>query len=132
MFAIAALPKIQDPSGFAAAIDNYHLLPIELIRIAAVGLPVLEVCIALALLTPRLMRGASLLAAVLLGVFSLAMMQAMARDIDLDCGCFGASAELNVDGWSVARNVGLSALAFWSLISARMSQASAPATLTHL
>lgn len=131
VFAVAALPKLQDPSGFAAAIDNYHLLSNQLTRIAALGLPTLEIVIAVALLLPQFTRGASLLATLLLVVFSIAMVQAMARDIDLNCGCFGTSAEINVDVWSVARNVALCVLAGWSLFTARVSHAGS-ATLTKL
>jgi len=130
VFSIAAIPKLQDPTGFVAAIDNYHLLPGLATRIAAVGLPVTELWIAVAVLLPRLTRGASALAAALLLLFSIAMVQAIARDIDLDCGCFGTSSELGVNWWSVARNVGLCALAVWSIATARVSQTTRTATLT--
>lgn len=130
VFTVAALPKLGDAAGFAAAIDNYHLLAGWLTRIAAVGLPVLEICIAIALLVPRLARGASVLALGLLLTFSIAMVQALARDIDLDCGCFGTSTEIGVNQWSVARNLGLCALAVWSLWTARVPQTSPTVTLT--
>lgn len=131
VFVYAGWPKIVDPSGFAAAIDNYHLLPEWLTRITAIGLPLLEITIAVALMWPRVSRGASLLAITLLCAFSGAMIQAMARDIDLDCGCFGTSTELGVNGWSVARNLGLCSLACWSLWTTRVPQTSAPVTLTE-
>ncbi len=131
VFAFAGWPKLLDPSGFAAAIDNYHLLSESLVRVTAAGLPLLELTVAAALLWPRLARGASALAITLLIAFSGAMIQAMVRDIDLDCGCFGTSTELDVNGWSVVRNLGLCSLACWSLWTTRVPQTSAPVTLTE-
>jgi putative oxidoreductase len=131
VFLFAGWPKVLDPSGFAAAIDNYHLLPEVLVRVTATALPLLEIAVAIGLLWPALARGASMLAIALLCAFSVAMIQAMARDIDLDCGCFGTSTELGVNGWSVDRNLGLCSLACWSLWTLRVPQTSAPVTLTE-
>lgn len=131
VFGIAAVPKLLDPAGFAGAIDNYHLLPTLVTRIAAVGLPMLELCTAIAVLISRLTRGASAVAAFLLMAFSAAMVQAIVRDIDLDCGCFGTSTELGVNWWTVARNLGLVGLAIWSIVATRVSQATSAATLTR-
>lgn len=131
VFVAAGAPKFMDPHGFAASIENYHLLPLAMVRIAAVGLPVLELCIAAAMLVPRLARGACTLAILLLMLFSAAMLQAMAREIDLDCGCFGKGGDQNVSLWSVGRNLLLCALAGWSLWIAYVSQRAAPSTLTQ-
>lgn len=130
VFGMAAVPKILDPAAFVAAIDNYHLLPGLLSRIVAVGLPVAELCIAACLLVPKLARGASALAACLLFSFAAAMAQAIVREIDLDCGCFGTSAEVGVNWWSVGRNVALSALAAWSIVTSPVPPTTPPATLT--
>ncbi len=40
-------------------------------------------------------------------VFAVAMAQAIVRDIDIDCGCFGKAATARVGWSSVLRNVGL-------------------------
>lgn len=131
VFIAAGLPKLTDPEAFAAAVDNYHLLPTWATGVAATALPILELCIAFSLLVPRLVRGACALGIGLLLTFSLAMAQAMAREIDLDCGCFGKGSDQGVSLLSIARNVGLCALAAWSLWVARVSQTSAPGTLTE-
>jgi hypothetical protein len=101
-----------------------------MVRIVAVALPVLELCIAAAMLVPRLSRGACTLGIGLLLLFSAAMLQAMARQIDLDCGCFGNGADQDVSFWSVGRNLLLCALAGWSLWIAYVSQTAGPSTLT--
>jgi putative oxidoreductase len=105
VFAFAAVPKLADPAAFAADIDNYRLVPDALIGPLAIGLPILELLVAAALLTGIHAGGASILALGLLGVFVVGMSQAIARGIDLDCGCFGHEVEARVSGWSIARNV---------------------------
>lgn len=111
VFVWAAIPKLLDPAQFAESIANYHLLPASMIGPLAAGLPVLEVVVALALLTGVHARGAALVAVALLVVFAGGMAQAILRGIDLDCGCFGAATRAQVTWWSVARNAGLSAAA---------------------
>lgn len=117
VFAYAAVPKLIDPATFAADIENYRLLPENLLGHVALFVPALELVVAAALLWPRYQRGASLIATGLLLVFSAAMAQARMRGIDLSCGCFGAAFESKVSWWTVARSGGLAVLAalplFW-------------------
>jgi uncharacterized membrane protein YphA (DoxX/SURF4 family) len=105
VFLAAALPKIGDPRSFATDIDNYRLLPDGLIGPFAVGVPLLEAVIGLALLTGVHARGAAVLASGMLVVFAIAMVQAIGRGIDLDCGCFGHVVETRVSWLTVGRNV---------------------------
>lgn len=110
VFAFAAIPKLGDAAAFARDIDNYHLLPVEWAATAAVMMPPLELVVALALLLGVHARGASLISAGMMLVFAAAMAQAMARGIDLDCGCFGSALAMHVSGWSILRNVVLASL----------------------
>lgn len=105
VFLAAALPKIADPRTFAADIDNYRFLPDVLIGPMAVGLPLLEALIGVALITGIHARGAAVLASGLLIAFAIGMVQAIGRGIDLDCGCFGHVVETRVSWLTVGRNV---------------------------
>jgi uncharacterized membrane protein YphA (DoxX/SURF4 family) len=107
VFAFAAVPKAIDPAGFAADIAAYHVVPGSLVGLLAVALPLLELTVAAALLFGIEARGASVVAAGMLVAFTIGMVQAMARGIDLECGCFGAATETAVSTTTVARNVGL-------------------------
>ena len=117
VFAYAAVPKLIDPATFAADIENYRILPANLVGFVALFVPALELVVAAALLWPRYQRGASLMATGLLLVFSAAMAQARMRGIDLSCGCFGAAFESKVSWWTVTRSAGLAVIAalpfFW-------------------
>lgn len=115
VLAVAAWPKLADPASFAASIANYRVLPEAWVPPVAVWLPSLELCVAGALLWPRYARGAALLALGMLAVFTVAMGQAMARGIDLSCGCFGGAAQSPVGWGNIARNLGLMVLALAAL-----------------
>lgn len=109
VFLFAALPKLADPAAFARDVDNYRMLPDVLVGPVAAALPVLELVVVAALLTGVHASGAALVAAGMLGAFAIGMGQALARGIDLDCGCFGAAAEAQVSGATIARNLVLMA-----------------------
>jgi uncharacterized membrane protein YphA (DoxX/SURF4 family) len=110
ILAFAAIPKLGDAATFARDIDNYHVLPVEWAATAAVMMPPLELVVALALLLGLHARGAALISAGMMLVFATAMAQAIARGIDLDCGCFGSALAMHVSGWSILRNVALASL----------------------
>jgi uncharacterized membrane protein YphA (DoxX/SURF4 family) len=110
VFLYAAVPKLADPAAFAEAIDNYHVLPASLVGPFAAILPLLEIVTACALVAGVGARGAAIVAGAMLLAFVVAMAQAMARGIDLECGCFGAETRAEV-GWpAIGRNVLLIAL----------------------
>lgn len=111
LFALAAVPKLLDPTSFARDVENYHLLPPELVALVAVLLPPVELVLALALVTGVHARGAAILTGGLLLAFAGGMAQAIARGIDLDCGCFGSALAMEVSGWTIARNLVLFGLA---------------------
>ena len=126
VFLFASVPKLLDPGGFAADLQNYRVLPDALVGHAALYVPAFELAVALALLFPRYQRGAALLATLLLVVFAGAMAQARVRGIDLSCGCFGAAFESKVSWWTVTRS-GLLALVAaiplrWPPLSAAAAQ----------
>ena len=110
VLAFAAIPKLGDAATFARDIDNYHMLPVAWAAPLAVMMPPLEILVALALLVGIHARGAALISAGMMLVFAIAMAQAIARGIDLDCGCFGSALAMHVSGWSILRNVVLASL----------------------
>jgi uncharacterized membrane protein YphA (DoxX/SURF4 family) len=113
LFLYAGALKLADPGGFAQDLLHYRVLPESMAAPLAVGLPVLEVVLGLGLLTRAYMNGAALLAAASLAVFAAAMAQAKVRGINLDCGCFGAAASMQVSWTKVAINLGLAILCSW-------------------
>lgn len=90
LFLYAGLSKLGDPTAFAIEIDHYELLP-ALAPYLAVSLPVIEIVLGLALLAlpPVWRRSAALACAGLMLAFTYAAGSALARGLNIDCGCFG-------------------------------------------
>ncbi len=91
IFIYAGASKLQDPAAFATEIDHYELWP-ELAPYMAVSLPAIEIVLGLSLLvSPRAWRrAAALVCAGLMAAFTFAASAALARGLDIDCGCFGS------------------------------------------
>jgi putative oxidoreductase len=116
----AALPKISNPDQFALAVYQYQLLPAMLVNLVAVYLPWLEISCAAALVAlPAARRGALLIVAGMLVVFTMAIAWVVIRGQAIPCGCFGGDDSSAAGWWSLARNCGLLALTALALRSTR-------------
>ena len=91
IFIYASFYKIIEPASFARSIWFYHMVPGSLINLMALILPMLELILGLALIGGLFYRGSVIWANLLTVVFLIALGSAMARGIDIDCGCFKAS-----------------------------------------
>ena len=91
VFLYASYNKLFDQVGFAKSIYGYKFLPDALINITAIIVPPLEFIAGLFLLFGLFRKGSSLIIIVLLTVFLVALVQAYARGLNIDCGCFGSS-----------------------------------------
>jgi uncharacterized membrane protein YphA (DoxX/SURF4 family) len=111
LFLAAAVPKLQDPAGFAKAIENYRMLPVGAERALAVVLPAVELVVGVLLVAGAIDAGASLLALVLLVVFTGAVGVALARGLDFTCGCFGTGDGTRAGTGKVLENLALIAVA---------------------
>ncbi len=90
MFMYAGITKIQAPQAFADSIATFQLLPNSIIHLLALGLPPFEVMTGLLLVAGWQKRAAAFAILILTGVFALALGQALARGLKVDCGCFGS------------------------------------------
>lgn len=93
LFVFAGAQKMVDANAFAQAIFNYQILPARLVQGAALVLPAVEVVCGLALCANALARGAAVVLNALMAVFLAALGLAMARGLNVDCGCFGATGQ---------------------------------------
>jgi uncharacterized membrane protein YphA (DoxX/SURF4 family) len=121
VFLWAAIPKLGDPAAFAQAIDNYRLFPEAWIGPIAVVVPAVELTVAVALLLGLGARGASMVAAVMLLMFTATIAQAIGRGIDTDCGCFGTTTKTEAGWTSLVRNLALLAACALVIISPDVS-----------
>lgn len=115
IFLAAAVPKILDPSGFASDISHYALVPDPLVNIMAATLPWVEAVAGLALLSGFAAEGAIVLVNLLLVTFMAALAWALAKGLDIDCGCFGHSDARGNVGLAMLRDLGFLAIALCAL-----------------
>lgn len=117
IFIAASVDKIAHPAEFAEIVQNYQILPDHLINIFAVVLPWLEAILGILILCGWWLPGATALANVLLVVFLAALGSAIARGIDVHCGCFSTEASGPVHTlWYLARDLMLLLLGAFVMI----------------
>jgi uncharacterized membrane protein YphA (DoxX/SURF4 family) len=110
LFLFAAVTKLVDPSSFAQQIANYQLTPWLATAVLSVFLPALELSVGVCLLLGRWESGALAWVAILLIIFSGALLSAIVRGLSIDCGCFGRSIENTGTLWPLIRNLALLAV----------------------
>ena len=88
VFIYAALLKIADPVAFAGSVAAYRILPYFASYLTAATLPFLELSCGLLLVCGYRVRGGALIVATMNLVFMIALGAAIARGLDIDCGCF--------------------------------------------
>jgi uncharacterized membrane protein YphA (DoxX/SURF4 family) len=105
IFIAASIDKIAHPAEFARIVHNYQILPGHLINSVAIVLPWLEAILGLFILCGWCLPGAAILANLLLVVFLGALCSAVARGIDINCGCFSVKAARSQHTvWYLARD----------------------------
>ena len=92
VFIYAGAAKVADPQSFAEVIHAFRILPPAWINLLALTLPFFEIALGASLVGGWRVRENALAAALLVFVFLAVLLQAGARGIDTDCGCFGPSA----------------------------------------
>mgnify|MGYP001366579565 CR=1 FL=1 len=124
---VACTGKILQSEQFAAALRLSHI-PAGLAESFRIAIPVLECCLALALLVsvPRSLQVALAVAAGLFAIFTSWLVWVVARRMHLHCGCFGASGA-EVSSLSIARNVALLLAAVGGAILAGWTESPLPA-----
>jgi uncharacterized membrane protein YphA (DoxX/SURF4 family) len=113
VFILAGASKVFQPAQFATAVANYRLLPHELINLAAIMLPPIELAAGLLLIAGAWVRGSALVLTGLCGVFLFAIVSALARGLNIECGCFGTVGGRKVGLTSLALDLALLAMAGW-------------------
>ena len=90
----AGLLKVQHPAKSAMAVRAYEVLPISVANVLGYALPWIEVGIALLLILGIWVRWSAVAGSALLFLFIVAIAQAWARGLSIDCGCFGGGGQV--------------------------------------
>jgi uncharacterized membrane protein YphA (DoxX/SURF4 family) len=107
----AGLLKLPHPQESVQAVRAYQLLPGDTAVPVGHLLPVLEVVVGALLVLGLLTRGAAVVSGLLFVAFIIGIASVWARDISIDCGCFGGGG-YDPDAqskypWEIARDAAL-------------------------
>ena len=110
VFIFAGAIKACDPAAFANDIHHYRITPWMVSVAVALYLPWLEILCGLCLAVRRFEAGATGVALGLMTVFTIALLSAWVRGLDIACGCFGPSGAKTDYPFALARDAGLIAV----------------------
>ena len=86
---IAGYLKVSAPDKSQMAVRAYEMLPISVANALGLVLPFAEVAIGALLILGSLTRAMAALGGFTMVIFIIAISQAWARGLNIDCGCFG-------------------------------------------
>jgi len=99
IFIYASIDKIFNPATFAKVIYHYRVLPVELVNLAAIIMPWLEISLGIFLIFGIWIRASAILSGLFTFFFIILMGSAMARGLNIECGCFSLNPEAALVGW---------------------------------
>jgi uncharacterized membrane protein YphA (DoxX/SURF4 family) len=107
LFVFSGWTKLNDISGFASDIANYRVLPETWTIYVASWLPWLEIVTGFAVVVGPFRLGASAALLTMMTLFTAIVAVALARGLDISCGCFGKDFEeyLGSGGWALGRDI---------------------------
>lgn len=88
-FVAAGALKIADPAKFALDVSNYRLVPHAMTNLVAILIPWIEVTAGSFVLARIWVRAAALVITGLTVMFLYVIVSALARGLNIECGCFG-------------------------------------------
>lgn len=113
LFAAGAL-KVGNLQKSAMAVRAYEMLPVELANFLGYALPWIEIGIGLLLIVGASVKICGLLGAFTMLAFIIAIAQAWARGLTIDCGCFGGGGTIDPEETKylseIIRDIGLLAM----------------------
>ena len=85
----AGFNKLMDVQKFSKDISHFRLLPDTLDRVLAIVLPWNEIVVGVMLIVGIWVRTAALASLFFFTVFAIAVTSAIARNLNIECGCLG-------------------------------------------
>ena len=130
-YVLAGGLKVGDPGKFAEAVSNYRLLPHEAINLVAIMLPWIEVAAGVFLIFGLWLKASAWLINAMTVMFIAAISSAVARGLNVECGCFGTVGGRRVGLTAIAEDVGLLLLGLWLVrLTSPRAERAAPAVAT--
>jgi len=115
MFLAAAWPKFSDPKDFAMLVAQYQFLPAFSVNLFSLLLSSFEIVVGLGLIFTPYEKEFGAFVFLMLGMFIIALGQALTRDLGIACGCFDiqGAADAGETWYSFIRDVVLIVPVVW-------------------
>ena len=113
VFVFAGGLKVMHSAQFAGDVGHYRILPPGLDNIVALTLPGVEVLAGGLLLAGVWRRAAAVVIAGLTAIFFAAIVTALVRGLNIECGCFGTVGGGRIGWESLGLDATLFGLATW-------------------
>jgi putative oxidoreductase len=107
------LSRTPDHSKFAEDVLNYRVPPRSLNHLVAITLPWIELVAGALLMLGIWVRPSACVIGLMMVVFVIAIGQAVARGLNIDCGCFGTLEGRKVGLIALAEDTVMLAMAAW-------------------
>lgn len=108
---VAGALKLSDTDASVRAVQAYQILPDSTVTAVGRGLPALEVIVGVLLVAGLGLRIVGAISALMQVAFIIGLSAAWARNIPLDCGCFGGGGldakASTAHPWDITRDIGL-------------------------
>lgn len=109
--------KVGNLQKSAMAVRAYELLPVSLANFIGYALPWIEIGVGLLLILGVATKTVAVIGAINMLVFIIAIAQAWARGLSIDCGCFGGGGSVAPEDTKylseIIRDLGLFALGIY-------------------
>lgn len=107
IFLISGIAKLPNLHRFEEAVTRYRVLPAVFTRAVVLVIPPAEAVAGILLLTGLELRATAVGVALLLVVFSTAILVNLLRGRRVSCGCFGTLSQREISWLAVLRNIAL-------------------------
>jgi uncharacterized membrane protein YphA (DoxX/SURF4 family) len=114
VFIASSIAKLRQPYDFLAGVYNYELVCPGLGVAIAIVLPWLELFVGICLLGGIFITGAFLASIVMCATFSIVLVSALWRGLEINCGCFDPTDPTIISYGTAARSI---LLLFVSVVS---------------
>jgi len=112
----AGWAKINEAPGLRQlAVSEYQVLPDGMVNVVSIGLPLLEICLAIMLVVGFATRFTAAAGGLLMVIFIAGIISAWSRGLRINCGCFGGAGQVADPHYlrEIFRDLGFLALAAW-------------------
>jgi uncharacterized membrane protein YphA (DoxX/SURF4 family) len=114
---VAGYLKVDKTDISQMAVRSYEMLPVPVANMFGLFLPFFEVAVGALLILGALTRFVAILGGVTMFAFIIAIAQAWARGLNIDCGCFGGGGSVAPEDTrylqEILRDIGLVFLALY-------------------